>query len=124
MSSVTCVHPLTGNRDPGSLAIEAPSIAARFRNRTGAAEAEPDIPTSGLVIAPELSLVIKMATSPDKPRSTKRTGPTLSVVVPVYNEREHIAETLREAGRVAAEAGFDAQFIVVDDGSTDGSGEV
>jgi glycosyltransferase involved in cell wall biosynthesis len=68
--------------------------------------------------------VIKMATSPDKPRSTKRTGPTLSIVVPVYNERGHIAETLREAGRVAAEAGFDAEFIVVDDGSTDGSGEV
>jgi glycosyltransferase involved in cell wall biosynthesis len=46
--------------------------------------------------------------------------PVLSVVVPVYNERDTIEEILR---RVAA-VPIDKEIICVDDGSTDGSREV
>src|SRR5438270_12703786 len=48
---------------------------------------------------------------------------TLSVVIPVHNERAHIAATLRAAADAAAPSGFRAEFVVVDDGSTDGTGE-
>ncbi len=44
----------------------------------------------------------------------------VSVIVPVYNERETVAEILK---RVAA-TGIPHEIIVVDDGSTDGSREV
>jgi len=45
-------------------------------------------------------------------------GPVLSVVIPVYNEREFLPVTL---ARVAA-APFDKEVVVVDDASTDGTG--
>ena len=44
----------------------------------------------------------------------------LSIIIPVYNER---ATVLTLLDRVEA-AGFDAEIIVVDDGSTDGSREI
>lgn len=44
----------------------------------------------------------------------------LSVVIPVYNERETIAEILRRVGRVR----LASEIVVVDDGSTDGTREV
>lgn len=44
-------------------------------------------------------------------------GPLLSVVIPVFNERDALPVTL---ARVAA-APFDKEIIVVDDGSTDGT---
>jgi glycosyltransferase involved in cell wall biosynthesis len=48
--------------------------------------------------------------------------PTLSVVVPVYNAREHIAETITAAVNAIEHAGsFDAEIVLVDDGSSDGS---
>lgn len=43
----------------------------------------------------------------------------LSIVVPVYNERATIAELLERVDRVPLEK----EIIVVDDGSTDGTGE-
>jgi glycosyltransferase involved in cell wall biosynthesis len=46
--------------------------------------------------------------------------PKLSVVIPVYNERETLHEILR---RVAASR-IDKEIIVVDDGSTDGTREM
>jgi glycosyltransferase involved in cell wall biosynthesis len=47
----------------------------------------------------------------------------LSVVIPVYNERDSIAGTLAAAKDALSEASVVAEIIVVDDGSTDGSGE-
>ena len=44
----------------------------------------------------------------------------LSIVVPVYNERATIAEVLRRARA----APFEKEVLVVDDGSTDGTGEI
>ncbi|MGZ4410872.1 MAG: glycosyltransferase family 2 protein [Gaiellaceae bacterium] len=48
----------------------------------------------------------------------------LSIVIPVYNARPYISETIRAAiDEVERSAVFDAELVVVDDGSTDGSGE-
>jgi len=56
--------------------------------------------------------------SRDDAAETRR--PTLSVVVPAYNERDTIEEILR---RVAATP-WDKEIVVVDDGSTDGTREI
>jgi glycosyltransferase involved in cell wall biosynthesis len=51
--------------------------------------------------------------------------PTLSVIIPVYNERESIVATLQAAIKeLESASGFDAEFVIVDDGSTDGTRDV
>ncbi|MHB8510526.1 MAG: glycosyltransferase family 2 protein [Candidatus Dormibacteria bacterium] len=45
-------------------------------------------------------------------------------MIPVFNESRHIARTIEEAAAAAAGGGFATEFIVVDDGSTDGTGDV
>jgi len=45
----------------------------------------------------------------------------LDIIIPVYNERATIEELLQRV-RDAAAPGFDKEIIVVDDGSTDGTG--
>jgi glycosyltransferase involved in cell wall biosynthesis len=47
--------------------------------------------------------------------------PTVSVIVPLYNNRPYIAEALDSA---LAQSVREVEVIVVDDGSTDGGGEV
>ena len=49
----------------------------------------------------------------------RKSRPKLSVVIPVYNERETIEELLRRVQAVEIEK----EIVVVDDGSTDGTGE-
>ena len=49
-------------------------------------------------------------------------GRTLSVIVPVYNERNTVAEVLRRMRRV--ELPVDLEVVVVDDGSTDGTAQI
>ena len=46
--------------------------------------------------------------------------PTVSVIVPLYNAREVIRETLES---IRSQTWTDYEIVVVDDGSTDGSGE-
>jgi glycosyltransferase involved in cell wall biosynthesis len=48
----------------------------------------------------------------------------LSVVVPVYNERNTLVEILRRMRAVQLPDGIEREIIVVDDGSTDGTREV
>jgi glycosyltransferase involved in cell wall biosynthesis len=50
-------------------------------------------------------------------------GPLLSIVIPVYNERQTVEELLRRV-RAADVAGLETEIVVVDDGSTDGTAEL
>lgn len=52
------------------------------------------------------------------------TGTSLSVIIPVFNEAEHLPETIEALVTAVDESGFDAELIIVDDGSTDGSADV
>jgi glycosyltransferase involved in cell wall biosynthesis len=45
--------------------------------------------------------------------------PALSIVIPAYNESSRIAGTLEQVMRCVQARGWDAEVIVVDDGSTD-----
>jgi hypothetical protein len=49
---------------------------------------------------------------------------SLSVVMPVYNEAAHLPETIEALVAAVAESGFEADLVLVDDGSTDGSAAV
>jgi len=46
----------------------------------------------------------------------------LSIVIPVYNERRTIAEAVRRAR--TTELPVDREILIIDDGSTDGTGEI
>lgn len=48
----------------------------------------------------------------------------LSLVIPAYNESERIGATLREAVEYLRRQAYEAEVIVVDDGSADGTSEV
>ncbi len=47
----------------------------------------------------------------------------VTVVIPAYNEEMGVGHTVQEVIQVLAEAGIDAEVIVVDDGSLDSTGE-
>ena len=47
----------------------------------------------------------------------------LSIIVPLYNEKESLPELLAWIGRVVAKEGYSYEVIMVDDGSRDGSWE-
>ena len=49
------------------------------------------------------------------------TSPDLSVIVPVYNEAESVAQLLSEL--VAALQGYSHEIVFVDDGSKDGTAD-
>ena len=50
--------------------------------------------------------------------------PSLSVVIPAYNEARNLPATLRSVSRYVPQSRFDeAEIIIVDDGSTDGTPE-
>ena len=49
---------------------------------------------------------------------------SISFVFPMFNESENIAETIRKASDLAREICDDYEVIVVDDASTDGSGDI
>jgi glycosyltransferase involved in cell wall biosynthesis len=48
----------------------------------------------------------------------------LTVVLPCFNEAPNVAEAIRHAVRAAARNAWAHQIIVVDDGSSDGTGEI
>ena len=48
----------------------------------------------------------------------------VSIVVPAYNERENIPEFVHLCNEMIKNAPFDGELIIVDDGSSDGTGEI
>jgi undecaprenyl-phosphate 4-deoxy-4-formamido-L-arabinose transferase len=52
------------------------------------------------------------------------TAPELSIVIPVYNERDNLAELIDRCLAACRQTGFSFELILVDDGSADGSGEM
>ncbi|MFC1945694.1 glycosyltransferase family 2 protein [Chloroflexota bacterium] len=52
---------------------------------------------------------------------TAERQPSVALIIPVYNSREHTREFLESAGQLAWE---NYRVIIVDDGSTDGTGEM
>jgi glycosyltransferase involved in cell wall biosynthesis len=51
-------------------------------------------------------------------------GPTLSVVVPAFNEARHLQATIEALVEAVSRSGFEAELVLVDDGSTDSSSQV
>jgi glycosyltransferase involved in cell wall biosynthesis len=51
-------------------------------------------------------------------------GNSLSVVMPVFNEGTHLVGTMEALATAIESSGFDAELVLVDDGSTDGSADV
>ncbi|HEX7120824.1 MAG TPA: glycosyltransferase family 2 protein [Gemmatimonadaceae bacterium] len=47
----------------------------------------------------------------------------VSVIIPAFNEAEHVADQVRAVEAVLAASGWEYEIIVVDDGSTDGTAE-
>jgi glycosyltransferase involved in cell wall biosynthesis len=48
----------------------------------------------------------------------------VSIILPVFNEATHLEEEVRRIRKSMDNAGLDYEILVVDDGSTDGSGEL
>ena len=53
-----------------------------------------------------------------------RTNVTLSIVIPLYNEEESLAELFRQIEESTAGMGINYEIIFIDDGSTDNSLEL
>jgi glycosyltransferase involved in cell wall biosynthesis len=51
-------------------------------------------------------------------------GDSLSVVMPVFNEKAHLGATIDALAEAGEGSGFETELVVVDDGSTDGSADV
>jgi len=49
---------------------------------------------------------------------------SLSIVVPVYNEQDNVSRLHEEIVQVCTDLGYPFEIIVVDDGSTDRTGEI
>lgn len=50
--------------------------------------------------------------------------PLLTIIFPALNEEKRLALSVQEALKAASDSGKDCEVIIVDDGSTDGTGEV
>ena len=50
--------------------------------------------------------------------------PSLSIVIPAYNEEPNIAEAIRRVSKVAQELGLEHEILPVNDGSRDHTGDV
>ncbi len=56
--------------------------------------------------------------------SSMKNNPSVSFVLPMFNERDNIERTLNTVISVAGELAVEYEIIVVDDASSDGSGDI
>ncbi len=80
---------------------------------------DPQSPEQGAVTVCKSSVLVKPRVETGLNRQTQWSGATVSVVMSVYNGGSSLAATLDS---ILAQEGVAFEFIVVDDGSTDGSG--
>ncbi|MDP8958427.1 MAG: glycosyltransferase family 2 protein, partial [Actinomycetota bacterium] len=66
------------------------------------------------------------ASHPPNPlaRQVGEEEPDVSVVLPIYNERGHLVEEIERISASLQGSPYSYEIVVVDDGSTDGSGEL
>jgi dolichyl-phosphate beta-glucosyltransferase len=64
------------------------------------------------------------AESAYNPRVLRSGGPTLSVIIPCYNERTRLRRTIDDVAAWAARRDRTIEIIVADDGSTDGTADL
>jgi len=57
------------------------------------------------------------------PAQTPGPAPDLAVILPAFNEAQGIQETLKRLQQVLSDFPFSSEILVVDDGSTDGTGQ-
>jgi glycosyltransferase involved in cell wall biosynthesis len=62
-------------------------------------------------------------TQPDDVVEDKPAAVDLAVIIPAYNEAEGIVRTLQAVREVLATLAYTSEIIVIDDGSSDGTGE-
>jgi glycosyltransferase involved in cell wall biosynthesis len=70
--------------------------------------------TSSLETAPDWGL---------EPPSRAPAAPGLTVLIPAFNEREGVAGTIQEVRAALERTPYTCEIVVVDDGSTDGTGD-
>jgi len=51
-------------------------------------------------------------------------GQLLSIIIPVYNERDLLPQILQQVEQVQLPGGLERQIVIVDDGSTDGTRDI
>jgi glycosyltransferase involved in cell wall biosynthesis len=61
---------------------------------------------------------------PARAGSNQRTGLSISVFFPCYNEQDNVARTVEQALRVLEKLPRDFEVIIVDDGSSDSTGQI
>jgi polyisoprenyl-phosphate glycosyltransferase len=64
-----------------------------------------------------------VSTAPDRPLPDHH-APDVSVVLPCYNERAHVEVEVKRIRAALEAAGMSYELICVDDGSTDGTGDL
>jgi glycosyltransferase involved in cell wall biosynthesis len=60
-------------------------------------------------------------TDPAPHREAPESGPELSLIIPCLNEEESVDELVAEVFSVIDDEGYDAEVVIVDDGSSDGT---
>jgi dolichol-phosphate mannosyltransferase len=67
------------------------------------------------------SLDLQPRAAPSAPHDTPAHPTTLSIIIPVYNEKQLIVEIVRRALAAPLPAGWEREVVIVDDGSDDGT---